>query len=326
MQSAVADTLLYLSNEAIEAIGLGPAELIDAVERAFAAKAAGAARIGPKSVVPVSTGHSFHAMPGVLREAGLAGMKFFGVVPGNPARGLPNVCSVIVLSDLATGMPVCMMDGGWITAVRTAAMTAVAARRLAPEDAEAAAFVGCGVQAQSHALMLRQVLPGLRQAVLLGRSVSRRDAFAGWLRDTGWQVRLAADPRDAVAAADVVVTTVPEAPGGAPFLEAAWLPDECFVAAVDLGRTWLPSSHREFGFIATDDVEQSRGLVAEGRLKAPPEFDADLCSLASGAYRGGVPAGRTFFVFSGHALGDLAVAAALYQRAVAQGIGMRLPR
>src|SRR5580704_3357623 len=115
MQSAVADTLLYLSSGDIAAIGLGPGELIEAVERVFAAQAAGTARPGPKAVVPVATGHSFHAMPGTMAGEGLAGMKFFGVVPDNPKRGLPNVCSLVVLSDIVTGLPLCMMDGGWVT-------------------------------------------------------------------------------------------------------------------------------------------------------------------------------------------------------------------
>ena len=321
MQSAVADTLLYLSSGDIEAIGLGPGELIDAVERVFAAQADGKARPGPKAVVPVATGHSFHAMPGSIAEAGLAGMKFFGVVPGNPARGLPNVCSLVVLSDIANGLPVCVMDGGWITAVRTAAMSAVAARRLARPQSETAAFVGCGVQAHSHAR-----LPGLRRASVLGRSPARRDGFVAALREEGWDVRLADGPGDVLAGADVVVSTVPEAPGSAPFLDAAKLPDQAFVAAVDLGRSWLPAGYGEFTLVATDDIAQSRGLVAEGRLKSPPDFAADLASLASGSYGGGVPAGRIFFVFSGHVLGDLAVAAALYRRAVEQRIGTTLPR
>jgi alanine dehydrogenase len=326
MQSAVADTLLYLSSGDIAAIGLGPGELIEAVERVFAAQAAGTARPGPKAVVPVATGHSFHAMPGSLAEAGLAGMKFFGVVPGNPARGLPNVCSLVVLSDIANGLPVCVMDGGWITAVRTAAMTAVAARRLARPDSETAAFVGCGVQAHSHARLLRHVLPGLRRATVLGRSPMRRDGFVAALREEGWDVRLADGPGDVLTGADVVVSTVPEAPGSAPFLDAAKLSAQAFVAAVDLGRSWLPAGYGEFALVATDDIAQSRGLVAEGRLKSPPDFAADLASLASGGYGGGVPAGRIFFVFSGHVLGDLAVAAALYHQAVEQGIGTMLPR
>jgi hypothetical protein len=68
------ESLLYLSSRAIEDIGLGPGELVDAVERVFAAQAEGTARPGPKAVVPVAIGHSFHAMPGTIAADGLAGM------------------------------------------------------------------------------------------------------------------------------------------------------------------------------------------------------------------------------------------------------------
>jgi ornithine cyclodeaminase/alanine dehydrogenase len=323
--STMTETLLYLSSAAIAEIGLGAGALIEAVERVFAAQAAGAARPGPKAVVPVATGHSFHAMPGTMAGEGLAGMKFFGVVPDNPARGRPNVCSLVALSDISTGLPVGLMDGGWITGMRTAAMTAVAAKRLALPESETAAFIGCGVQARAHAALLREVLPGLRRASVLGRSPARRDAFVQELRAAGWEVRLAADADDALRGADIAVSTVPEHDGWTAFLDPALLPGRAFAAAVDLGRSWLPTRYGEFAVIATDDIVQSRGLVAEGRLKAPPAFDADLAVLASGAYTA-PPPGRVFFVFSGHVLGDLAVAAALYRRAVERGVGVRLPR
>jgi alanine dehydrogenase len=323
--NTMTDTLLYLSSAAIAQIGLGAGELIDAVERVFAAQAAGAARPGPKAVVPVATGHSFHAMPGTMAAEGLAGMKFFGVVPDNPARGLPNVCSLVALSDIATGLPVCLMDGGWITGVRTAAMTAVAAQRLASPESKTAAFIGCGVQARAHAWLLRQVLPGLRQAAVLGRTLARRDAFVEELRAAGWEVRLATDAGDVLARADIAVSTVPEHDGWTAFLDPALLPSHAFAAGVDLGRSWLPAKYGEFAVVATDDIAQSRGLVAEGRLKAPAAFDADLAALASGAYADRPP-GRFFFVFSGHVLGDLSVAAALYRHAVERGIGIELPR
>jgi ornithine cyclodeaminase/alanine dehydrogenase len=319
------ESLLYLSSRDIEKIGLGPAELVEAIERVFAAQAKGAARPGPKAVVPVAIGHSFHAMPGTIAAEGLAGMKFFGVVPDNPARGLPNVCSLVALSDIATALPLCIMDGGWITGVRTAAMTTVAAKYLAHPDSETAAFIGCGVQARAHAQLLRQVLPELRRAAVLGRGAARRDAFVCELQAAGWEVWLASDPDDVLAGADVAVSTVPEQPGWTAFLDPALLPPHGFAAGVDLGRSWLPSGYTEFAVVATDDSTQSRALVAEGRLKAPPDFTADLAALTSGAYAER-PRGRTFFVFSGHVLGDLAVAAALYRRALELGIGVKLDR
>src|SRR5882672_1987347 len=155
--AAAEDTLLYLSRDAVASVGLGPADLIPAIETAFAAYAAGKNKVGPKFAMPLGTGYFFQAMMGALAAPNLAGMKWFGVVPDNPARGLPSVVSLIALNDLVTGLPVAMMDGNWVTGARTAAMTAAAAKRLAPPDAETIAFIGCGTQAHSHALFLRHV-------------------------------------------------------------------------------------------------------------------------------------------------------------------------
>ena len=120
---------------------------------------------------------------------------------------------------------------------------------------------------------------------------------------------------------------MPEYAGLQPFLDPARLMPGAFVAAVDLGRSWLPAEPGTFSLVATDDAEQSRGLAAEGRLKAPSAFDVDLGALAAGKGRGRRSADdRIVFVFAGHALGDVAAAAAIYQRAVARGLGMRLPR
>jgi alanine dehydrogenase len=321
------DTLLYLSRADIEACGLGPGETVAAIERAFAAYGAGKARIGHKGRVPVASGHFFQSMPALLEDPPLAGMKWFGVAPDNPARGLPNVCGLILLSDIETALPMAVLEGDWITGARTAAMSAAAARRLALPEAASAAFIGCGVQARSHAVFLRHVLPGLRRAVLFGRGAGSRDAFADELRAAGWEVAIADRPEAALEGAEIVVSTVPEYPGFKPFLDPAWLRPGAFVAAVDLGRSWLPAAPGAVDLIATDDAEQSRGLVAEGRLNAPGEFGADLAGLVSGKAAGRRSAAdRIVFVFAGHALADVAAAAAVYQQAISRGLGTRLPR
>src|SRR5262245_65826622 len=78
--------------------------------------------------------------------------------PRNPERGLPSINSLVTLLDGNTGVPLAVMDGNWITAVRTAGVSAVAAKRLARPDSSIAAFVGCGVQARTHADALAAVL------------------------------------------------------------------------------------------------------------------------------------------------------------------------
>ena len=319
-------SLLYLSRADVEATGLGPAELIAAIEAAFAALAAGSARVGSKGRVQLGTGWFFQSLVGAIDESGLAGTKCFGVSPDNPARGLPNVCATIMLNERETGLPLAIMDGNWITGARTAAVSAAGAKRLAREDAETVAFIGCGVQARSHAIYLRHVRPGLKEAAVLGRGAAGRDAFAAWLREQGWQVRLAADADDVLAGADVVVSTVPEYEGGRAFLDAKRLKPGAFVAAVDLGRSWLPD-YTAFDLIATDDANESRELVAHGRLKAPAEFGADLGAMLTGKHAGRRrPEERVFFAFAGHVLGDIAAASAVYARATEMGLGTKLPR
>ena len=321
------DGLLYLSRGDVEAARLGPAELIPAVERAFAALAAGRARVGSKGRVQIATGYFFQSLTGTLDESGLAGTKWFGVSPDNPARGLPNVSALIALNDLESGLPLAVMDGNWITGARTAAVSAAAAKRLAAEDAASCAFIGCGVQARSHAAYLRHIRPRLTHAAVLGRGAASRDAFAGWLREEGWQVRLAADAEDALSAADIAVSTVPEYEGWRAFLDPVRLKAGALAIGVDLGRSWLPSGYPAFDLVATDDAQESRGLVAQNRLKAPPGFGADLGAMLTGKHPGRRAAReRIWFVFAGHVLGDLAAAAAIYQRATATGLGTRLPR
>jgi ornithine cyclodeaminase/alanine dehydrogenase-like protein (mu-crystallin family) len=324
-------TLLYLSRGDVEAAGIGPAELIPAIEQAFAALAAGSsvprARVGSKGRVQIGTGNFFQSLTGTLDESRLAGTKWFGVSPDNPARGLPNVSALIALNDLETGLPVAVMDGNWITGARTAAVSAAGAKWLAIAEASTCAFIGCGVQARSHALYLRHVRPGLKRASVLGRGAASRDAFIGWLRDEGWEVRLAADADDVLAGAEIVVSTVPEYAGWRAFLDPARLEPGALGIGVDLGRSWLPSGYAAFDLVATDDAAESQGLVAQGRLKAPAEFGADLGAMLTGRRPGRSGAeDRIWFVFAGHVLGDLAAAAAVYRVATERGLGTRLPR
>ncbi|MBV9827098.1 MAG: hypothetical protein JO001_15750 [Alphaproteobacteria bacterium] len=136
---------------------------------------------------------------------------------------------------------------------------------------------------------------------------------------------MAADPNATVAAADIAVTTVPEYPGFAAFLDPARLRPGGLAVGVDLGRSWLPAGLGHFATVATDDAAQSAHLVEEGRLNAPATFDADLAALTTGAGVTHTADKRAFFVFAGHVLGDLAAAAAVYQRACDSGIGTRLP-
>jgi ornithine cyclodeaminase/alanine dehydrogenase len=315
--------VLYLSDRDMARLALAPEDARAAIEEALRF-APGDVFAVPKLNLPIRDGDFFQAMPAAARALGLALVKWTGVIAA-PGPGLPNVSALVALSDIARGVPVAVLAANRITALRTAAMTAVAARRLARTDSAAVAFVGTGVQARSHLAAMRPLFPGLSRALLFGRSPASLAAFADEIRAAGIACQILPAARQAVEAADIVVTSVPAAPNFAPLLDGAWLKPGAFAAMVDLGRSWKRETICDFDVMATDDRAQSEVLAADGKLAHAGPWPAELADLVAGRHPGRTgPSQRTGFVFAGMALADLAVAALAYRRALEAGIGTRL--
>ncbi len=318
--------ILYLSESDVAGAGIPLDELRDKVAAAFLAKARGTGEAASKTVLNIAPGHVFQAKPAVLRDAGLAAVKWFGLVPAAQTAG-PSLSSLIILSDVASGMPVAVMDGNWITAMRTGAMSAIAAQSLARAGSASIGFVACGVQARSHLDALKLVLPGLDSVVAYSRTPASAARFEEFARGRGLTVRTTRDPREAVEGMDVVVTSVPEGAATLEFLDPAWVAPGAFVTAVDLGRSWQRGKLRDFELLATDEHEQTRALTAMGRMTYAGPYDADLADLASAARPGRTsPSQRAMFNFSGHALADIAAAQAAWDTARRKGLGTLLRR
>jgi len=318
-----AQGLLYLSDRDLAQLALAPEEARTAIEEALRF-APGDVFMVPKLNLPIRDGDFFQAMPAASRTLGLALVKWTGVIAA-PGPGLPNVSALVALSDLARGVPVAVLAANRITALRTAAMSAIAARRLARADSATVAFIGTGVQARSHVAALTPLFPKLGRALLFGRTPASITAFADEVRAAGLACDSSADARRAVEAADIVVTSVPAAPNFAPFLDGAWLRPGAFAAMVDLGRSWKRETICDFDVMATDDRAQSKVLAADGKLAHAGPWPAELADFAAGRHPGRTSERqRTGFVFAGMALADLGVAALAYRRALAAGIGTRL--
>jgi len=312
--------ILYLCNADIEACALGLADVELAVEDMFAAKAEGRAVMKPKLALQAPGQALFLASPGVMDRPPYAGVKWVGVA-GNEARGLPHIAGMILLSDAETGMPVAVMDARWITAVRTAAITAVAARRLARRDCGSIGFVACGLQARAHLTALRPHFPlGLVRAY--SRHLSTAEAFAEEVRADGLEAEAVDDPRAAVAGMDMVVTTTPVVPRSEPFLDAAWLSPGSFASMVDLGLSWLSQSLSGLDRVVTDDQAQAG---SEGLAYKEP-YAGEVADLVAGRLAARQSREeRTALVFAGLGLADVAVAGAVYECALEAGIGRTLP-
>ena len=169
--------LLYLSRQDVEAAGPAMPEIIAALERMFREKAAGRVEMPPKPAIHPRPGTFINAMPASIAVIEAAGVKWVSSYPMNRSRGLPLISGLLILNDIATGLPIAVMDCGWITAKRTGAATAVAAKFLARPESEVAGVLGCGVQGRGNIEALACVLP-LKRVYAYDTDARSSESFA----------------------------------------------------------------------------------------------------------------------------------------------------
>ncbi len=319
--------ILYLSASDVARVGLSMADLIAVVEDAFLQKGQGRVEMPPKPGIHTQPDAFIHAMPAYIPGLRAAGMKWVSGYPDNHKRGLPYITGLMILNDPETGIPLSVMDCTWVTAKRTGAATGVAAKYLARRDAKTVGILGCGVQGRSNLEALKGVLPGLRRAVAYDVVKANRDRFVAEMA-AACQMEVAGvdTPREAVLGSDVVVTAGPILKHPTPVIEADWLKPGVFVCPLDFDSYLTPGAFRAADRLYTDDTTQQRYYREVGYFRETPEPQGDLGEVVAGLKPGrGRDDERTISINLGLALEDVAVGIRVYERAVAQGIGQRLP-
>lgn len=318
--------ILYLSQTDVASIGLGMAEIIDALEAMFREKAAGRTEMPPKPGIHPFPDAFIHAMPAMIPARSAAGIKWVSGYPQNVPRGLPYISGLLILNDFETGVPIAVMDCVWITAQRTGAATAVAAKRLARADSSTVGILGCGVQGRSNLEALAAVLP-LRRVMAYD---SNFEAARRYAEDTSRRfhldVRPVSDPRQAVTGCDVVVTAGPILKVPHATIQAGWLEAGAFASLVDYDSYWHPDALKQADCFFTDDIPQIEYYRQAGYFQNIPPITGELGDLVTGRHPGRRgPGERTFACNLGIALDDMATAPLVYQRAVDRGMGTWLP-
>jgi ornithine cyclodeaminase/alanine dehydrogenase-like protein (mu-crystallin family) len=255
-------------------------------------------------------------------------MKWVAGFATNNASGLPAIHAVVVLNDAATGVPVAILDGGPITAQRTAAVSGVVIRRYAPSvmgRPTRAAIIGAGTQGRSHLAVLGHVLPGVAVS-LFDRHVERAAAAADAARATAGigDVSIASDARSAVADADVVISAVSFGPVRQ-VMTGDWLQPDALVVPVDYATICSAEVARAAGLFLVDDRGQFLANRETGQFDGYPDPVATIGeAIASGTPR---PAGRRVVATHlGVGLADVVFGSAIVRRAERLGLGTSLPR
>lgn len=275
-----------------------------------------------------------HAMPAYLRGADAGGtddrigMKWVAGFDTNKAIGIPAINALVLLNDAMTGLPIAVLDGGPITAVRTAAVSGVAIRRFAPAVVGRpvrAALIGAGVQGRSHLPVLGGVLPGVEVA-LFDPSEERLASLAELGRGTAGigAVRIAATAREAIDGADVVVTAAAFGPVRQ-VMTNDWLSPDALVVPVDYATYCAAEVARDAALFLIDHRGQLDAGRQSGLFDDYPEPTMTIGeALAAGTAR--PPRGRVVAMHLGVGLADVVFGSAILARATELGLGIVLPR
>lgn len=317
-QHSSTDTLPYLTEALLGRLSISTSEIVGEIERQITGQRRGEVWCAPKAAMWPGDGRFIMATLGIATEPRIVATKSLVLNPRNAERDLPTINSLITVLDGETGLPIAVVDGNWVTAKRTAGLSAVAAKRLARPESATVAFIGCGVQARGHLEAFSDLFP-LREIRAFGRGSRNRDALCQLARSRGIAAMPCDAARDAVDGADMVVTTLTLVPEPVPFLDARWLKAGSFTTMTDLALPWLPETMSSFDRIVIDDLEQ------EAKMSKPMVKSSlvagDLTQLVCGDVPGRQsPDERTAFAFRGLAVGDLAVAGLAYVRAKSIGV------
>ncbi len=319
---------LLLSEANVRSV-LTIADLLEPMEQALTAFSDGRVVQPIRSVVPVSAGPGFlGVMPASFPDRHALGAKLVTVFGGNTKKALPSHLALIVLLDEQTGSPRAVMDGRLITEIRTAAVSAVAARSLAPATARHLALLGTGVQARSHLLAMTLVRP-ISTVTVWSPNVVHREQFVAEMQPKVTCAITACNSAAACAnAADLVVAATSSR---TPVLMSAMVKDGAHVTAVGACRP----DEREMdpmlvrrGRLFVDSREAALQEAGDVRLGIEEKiFGADIIQSEIGEVLAGHAAGRrqddaiTIFKSLGLAVEDVAAAELAWSRAVERGIG-----
>lgn len=318
---------LLLSGAEVERL-LTPDLCIAAVEEAFRQLAEG--RVPPPGILGMHAGEgSFHVKAGFLTlERPYFAAKMNANFPQNgPRHGLPTIQGAVLLFDAANGRPLAIMDSMAITALRTAAASAVAAKYLAPESCEAALICGCGGQAPAQLRALLRVRRP-RRVYSYDQDASKAAAFAG---NASGELAIAVIPvsdlADVVPACSIVITCTT---ARRYFITREMVRPGTFIAAVGAdheNKQEIDPHLLAEATVVTDLTEQARAIgdlhhaIVAGTMSRD-DVHAELGEIVTGRKRGRTSADEIIvFDSTGTGLQDVAAAIAVYRRAVDEHAG-----
>lgn len=320
---------LFLSQSEVKKL-IDASEANEAVENAFEAFGKGLAQMPPKSYLFYTQYKGdLRTMPAYIQPLNATGVKIVNVHVNNAEKSLPTVMATIVLNDPESGYPIAIMDGTYLTALRTGSAGAIAIKYLARKDAENIGFVGCGVQAYTQ-IDTSILIKKFKFFKAYDINEKRRNDFANYVKDKYGLELTGKNDLQETCDTDIITTTTPV---NKPIIKDEWIKEGTHINAIGADApgkeelepaillrstvvidNWEQASHSgeinvplEKGILKKENIHAELGEIV-ARLKSGRTSDTEI----------------TIFDSTGLAVQDIAVAKRVYEKAIKNNIGIHL--
>lgn len=309
-------TLRILNRSDLAGLEVSLTEHIDVLTEAFTRKADGLVDNPAKPKVTPQDSAFVNAMPAFIGGSDLLGIKWVSGYASNKDRGEPYIYGSMLLNDAKTGRPIALLDGGYLTDIRTPAVSGLVLSQL-DRSPRRLAILGAGVQGRGHLAVALEMCPSLTEVAVFDAHPERSEKL---LQDaTGLTTRVADTPEDAIEGADLVISTLSRPLD--PKLADTTLAEDAVIIPIDYDDPWHADAINGASLFAVDDRDQWESVREKGEYFAGVrDPDTELADIVAGKVQ--IPSsGRLCFINCGVAMADVALADLFLRRAIDAGVG-----
>ncbi len=318
--------VLWLSASDIDTLGISMSEIMDEVEQGFSAMGEGLGEMPAKIGVHPRKDCFIHAMPcHIGGDIDVSGVKVVSGYPPNQKKGLPYITGIFCLLDPETGVPIAVIDAGWITAWRTGAASGVYARHFGDPSTTSVAIIGLGVQGRVNLLAMKEVFPKLETVRMFDPFPAQVERFQKDMQPQlpGVQFVNCADVRKCVTGSDVIVTCSPILEKPQRFVSREWLKDDVLCISVDYDSAFQATCMAEN--FTCDNFNQytwtkEQGSYFQNGYPHPDQIYADMGEICC-KKKQGVRSGLRGAVLMGIASHDVMTGALIFKKATVAKAG-----
>jgi ornithine cyclodeaminase/alanine dehydrogenase len=314
----------YLSLSDLVKVGMTLDRSVDIIEQSFCEHAAKEVENPPKLPIHPLPDAFINAMPAYLPRKGACGMKWISGFPTNVGKGIPSLASLLILNDPDNGLPLAVMEGAYITALRTVAASAVSAKHLCNPDASTMALVGCGMQGKYHAVAMPKIVPALSVIKISDNYEPSIKSFVETIgpRLPSVKIETCATAEETIRGADLVITATGKLLE--PIFKNEWVKQGALVLPVHtLG--WDSSTASKMDKLVVDDWAQYRTVGDIYYQPLPPEPYAETGQIVAGQKAGRESHEERIVNFNkGIAIHDIMMASAILTMANEKGLGSEI--